>query len=253
MTYHPKQIMVTALYLATKTEHHYTDINQYCAPLTNVTPEDVRAPEFLLMQGLRFSLDVRHPARSLEGGVSEIKLHASALSCFNGEDRAAVDKRITKAAETARRLLTTQVQMTDAYFLYTPPQIYLAALLVTDKTLTTSYIDHLFSRLDTAIGPIKQKLLETINGCADLIRAEQSSEADGEGTKKELARIGRKLKKCQDPEKTDIKALARAKATEKRETDAQDEEKVRKKRRLERERAERDGEVFGPELKDVGK
>jgi len=266
MTYHPSDIMVTALYLATKTEHHYMDINLYCAPLGKVTPEDVRAPEFLLMQGLRFSLDVRHSTRSLEGGISDIKLHATSLCRYHGLDKTGIDSRIVKAAEAARRILTTQVQMTDAYFLYTPPQIYLAALMVTDKALmhtdeastinkdlTTAYIDFLFSRLDTAVGPIKQKLMATVNECADLIRAEISRERDGEGITKELGRIGKKLKKCQDPEKKDIRALSKAKATDKREADAQDEEKVKKKRRLERERAEKEGDVFGPDLKNVEK
>lgn len=253
MTYHPKQIMVTALYLATKTEHYYTDINTYCAPLANVTPDDVRAPEFLLMQGLRFSLDVRHPARSLEGIIAEIKLRAStsSISCLKDTSSSTTEKRIIKAAETSRQLLVNQVQLTDAYLLYTPPQISLAALSLADHELTISYIDCLFARLGTAMPPVKQKLTQTIVECAGLIKAEQKRSADDEGSNKELARIGRKLKKCQDPEKTDIKALAKARATEKREASAADEEKVAKKRKLERERLEKDADVFGPDLMGV--
>ena len=69
MTYHPKQIMMCALFLATKSDLWHISLHKFVTRIGKITEEDVKAPEFLLMQGLRFTLDVRHPMRGLEGGV----------------------------------------------------------------------------------------------------------------------------------------------------------------------------------------
>jgi cyclin H len=72
---------------------------------------------------------------------------------------------------------------------------------------------------------------------------------DDKAQRKEMNRIGRKLIACQNPEKADIVAVARAKAAEKREGSESDADLKIKKRKLEREKAERDGDVFGGDLK----
>ena len=249
MTYHPKSIMVSALWMATKADHFFYKLDKYCHQL-GVTEDDVKAPEFLIMQALRFTLEVRHPTRSLEGGIAEIRLHSSNLKCFKDVATGQVRKRIDTAGDKARRLLVADTQMTDAYFLYTPAQMWLAAVLTVDEQLAISYIEYLFDRLGTAVAPIKQKLRDTITECAKLIKSYKSPDND-KATKAELGRIGKKLRKCQDPEKLDIVEVARAKAAEKREGTDSDAEKANKKRKLERERLEKDGEVFGPDLKNV--
>lgn len=38
----------------------------------NNNPEEILAGEFLLCQGLRFSLDVKHPFRALRGAIMEL-------------------------------------------------------------------------------------------------------------------------------------------------------------------------------------
>lgn len=250
MTYHPKQIMVCALYLAKKTGHEFQELTDFVSQMKDVTEDDVRAPEFLLVQALRFTLDVRHPMRALDGGIAELRLQAANLSCLKDVSTADAHKQINTAGDMASRLLKTNIQMTDAYFLYTPAQMWLAALLIVDNDLTLSYIQHFFSRLGTSIAPIKQKLVDTITECAEVINSYKSSK-DDKAVRQELARIGKKLKKCQDPEKLDIVAVSRAKMAEKREGNDSDVEKVSKKRKLEREKLEQDREVFGPDLKSV--
>lgn len=250
MTYHPKQITVCAMWLALKSCHLYIPLHRFLSQLGNVTAEDVRAPEFLLMQALRFTLDVRHPLRSLRGGVSDIRVHASEISCLKDLTPDQVSRRVGKAADKANNLLKTNAQMTDTYFLYTPPQIWLAALSVSDKELADSYLDYLFSRLGDSIGSVKQSLTLTISECAEMIESYKSS-TDDKVTKQELGRIGKKLRKCQDPEKMDIVAVAKAKAAEKREGNESDGEKRAKKRRLGEEKKERDGDVFGAGLGDI--
>lgn len=74
------------------------------------------------------------------------------------------------------------------------------------------------------------------------------SSSDDKATKQELGRIGKKLRKCQDPEKMDIVAVAKAKAAEKREGNESDGEKRAKKRKMGEEKKAKDEDVFGPGL-----
>ena len=258
MTYHPKQIMMCALYLATKADHFYISLPRFIAELNNVSEDNVKAPEFLLLQGLRFTLDVRHPMKGLAGGHVELSDLAEEGLLRGIEQGKASAKRIGAAADHAKRLLATAAQMTDAYFLYTPSQIWLAAMMVADRDLVKSYLDMKLDSLPVlssdegaaAVNQLKQKLFSTISFCATLLESYRSPEDDSV-QRKEMKRIGKKLNVCQNPEKMDIVAVARAKAAEKREGDGSDAEKVLKKRKLERERLQKDGDVFGPDLRDA--
>lgn len=251
MSYHPKQILTCAIWLAYKADHMPQDalqaIGHFVAKLDKTTEDDVRAPEFLLMQSLRFTLDVKHPMRGLDGCASDMKRLADTDQLLVENDKGRqLKRRIDKAHQAAKTLCMKDVQMTDAYFLYTPPQIQLACLLIADKVLTMCYVDALFEQLGTKIGPIKQKLKDAINACADMIHSYRSF-ADDSGMRRELAKIGKKLRKCQDPEKSDIVSNERAKIEKgyKRGEDSDDDRNVKKRKK------EEDGEVFGPGLGHV--
>jgi len=223
------------------------------AELENVSEENVKAPEFLLLQGLRFTLDVRHPMKGLAGGHIEMNVMADEGQLGDiSRSAGSAAQRIGKAADHAKRLLATAAQMTDAYFLYTPSQIWLAAMMVADRELVKRYLDSKLSDLPAseATTTLKSKLLSTISACATLLETYRSPEDDST-QRKEMRRIGKKLAVCQNPEKMDIVAVAKAKAAEKREGDGSDAEKALKKRKLERARLGKDGDVFGPELKDL--
>ncbi|KIX96665.1 uncharacterized protein Z520_07384 [Fonsecaea multimorphosa CBS 102226] len=259
MTYHPKQIMMCALYLATKADHFYISLSRFVAELNNVSEDDVKAPEFLLLQGLRFTLDVRHPMKGLQGGHVEMNVLAEEGRLGSSITKASgSEKRVGVAADNAKKLLATAAQMTDAYFLYTPSQIWLAAIMIADRELVEAYISAKLEALplmandsDATTEHFRQKLMATIASCATLLESYRSSEDDA-AQRKEMRRIGKKLTVCQNPEKMDIVAVARAKVAAKREgAEGTDAEKALKKRKLERERLERDGDVFGPELRDV--
>ncbi len=241
--------MMCALFLATKVEHWNISLHNFVVPLD--TPEDqVKAPEFLLLQGLRFTLDVRHPLRGLEGGTGEVLAmvqHGSLT--FQGQDKAAIQKRAGKAADHAKILLQTAAQMTDAYFLYTPSQIWLAALQVADQDLVRVYVSKKLEHIGSEGLALREKLLKTLSTCAELLSSYVSPD-DDPAEKKEMRRIGKKLHLCQNPDKADIVAVTKAKAAEKREgADGSDAEKALKKRKTEREQLEKDGHVFGHALK----
>lgn len=264
MTYHPKTIQVCALFMATKACHASPEIGPFLEQ-ADITEDEIKSPEFLLLQGNKFSLDVRHPFKGLDGGNIEIRAFIADGKILAGDKNAM--QRVKDAVEKATAYLKREAQMTDAYFLFTPAQIWLAALQLADPDLTDAYLTAKFEQLLTAasnstsssssttptpasITALRNKLTETVSKCAAMLRDYTSPDADKK-ERKELARIGRKLVKCQDPEKTDIVAVARAKRAEKREGSDSEREGEKKKRRLERERLERDGDVFGGSLRDV--
>ena len=262
MTYHPKELMPSALFLATKTENNYISLRSFASKLPKTTPEDVVAPEFLLTQGLRFTFDVRHPQRGLEGGIMELmalangKGHARPANATSPSELQEQMLQITPAKEgkpapkspadlvtrvqsahaKCKDILKTAALLSDAYFLFPPPQIWLAALRLADPPVCSFYLS--LKLPDTS--PTKPKLLSVIQSCAALLR-DSVSATPGEAEMKVLMGIDKKLYKCRNPEKIDLVGLNKA---VKREGEV--DEKTAKKRRLEREKVEREGEeVFG--------
>lgn len=271
MTYHPKEMMPSAIFLATKTENHYTSLKTFVSKLPKTTAEDVVAPEFLLTQGLRFTFDVRHPQRGLEGGFMELL----ALATGKGQTTASSGQtpmqlqdgmmktrpakgtktavktagdlklRIQSAHGKAKDILKTSALLTDAYFLYTPAQIWLATLLLVDEPLALYYLD---IKVPTQSN-MKPKLVSTLRACAEILQSSASMSPSGEELK-ELTRIDKKLYKCRNPEKIDLVGINKA---QKREGEGKDEDgvdaKIVKKRKLEREKGIKEAEaVFGPPI-----
>ena len=204
------------------------------------------------MQGLRFTLEVRHPMKGLEGGVGEILAMIEDSSLFkDAKDRQASQKRVGGAADRASKILRIAAQMTDVYFLYTPSQIWLAALQNADHDLVKVYLTKKLDNIEAKGIGFGDKLTKTLSSCAELL-ASYNSPDDDPIEAKEMKRLGKKLHHCQNPEKVDLVAVTRAKAAEKREgVDGDNPEKALKKRKVERESLQNDGDVFGGELKSV--
>lgn len=275
MTYHPKEMMPSALFLATKTENHYTSLKSFVSKLPKTTAEDVVAPEFLLTQGLRFTFDIRHPQRGLEGGFIELLALANGKGYYGAsaesarqlqQDMLAIDPlkpgnhkaksapeiilRIQNAHGKAKEILKTSALLTDAYFHYTPPQIWLSALLAADPPLATFYLSTKFPNPT----PTSTKIHSALKRCLTLLQSPSSlitiSATPGEAEIKELTRIDKKLYKCRNPDKIDLVGINKARKRDGvgKGGDGLD-EKVVKRRRLQREEEEREGErLFGPPL-----
>lgn len=291
MTYHPKQIMPSALFLSTKTENHYTSLRSFVSKLQKTTAEDVVAPEFLLTQGLRFTFDIRHPQRGLEGGFMELlslamgkgytypssgptahgekveaKVEVSGLKekmlCIpppsgvarEGETPKPVKpeqliSRIQTTHGLAKDMLKTSALLTDAYFLYTPSQVWLAALLIADAPLFKFYFDIKFpSPSSPPSNPLKSKILSTLQECSTLLKSSTSTKP-AQSEMDEFKRIDKKLYKCRNPEKLDLVGINKAVKRDGGQGLGVVDEKVVKKRKLEREKSERDGaDIFGGPL-----
>ncbi|KAH1432702.1 hypothetical protein KXX32_002185 [Aspergillus fumigatus] len=289
MTYSPKTIMPCALFLATKTDNFYMSLRQFAEKVPgDTTAEDIIAPEFLIMQSLRFTFDVRHPFRGLEGGVMELQAMAEGLGQPaphlphqtsedlrrgllavppppNAPQSSSITDRIARAHTTTRELLKTAAQMTDAYFLYTPSQIWLAAFMLADRPLAEYYLDTKLggptaesanAQAGNPLYELRVKLLRTLNQCAALLQSYKPLNSDPEQIKN-LKRIGKKFYYCQNPEKISlagqkrIPAAAAAAAASAGEgaTSESEVERQAKKRKLEREQRDREArDIFGGEL-----
>lgn len=279
MTYHPKTIMPCALFLATKTDNYFISLNSFSKEVPRIEkPDDIIAPEYTLTQGLRFTFDVRHPFRGLEGGVMELQAIAlgegkpaphsmgqtaesmktalQSIAPLSSSDRASASTRILNAHGKAREILKTAAQMTDVYFFYTPSQIWLAAFFLVDEPLARFYID-------TKLGPetshadptnplviLRTKLLNTLSECSKTLGSYVPL-ASNPDIMKRLRGIAKKVYQCELIEKLDPgapesgqKRVPGAEGASESEID-----RAAKKRRLEREKREREAkDVFGGEL-----
>ncbi|KAI5293812.1 hypothetical protein KEM52_005179 [Ascosphaera acerosa] len=264
MTYHPRSIMPCALFLATKTENYYMPLRRFAEVIPKTTEEDVVAPEFLLAQGLHFTFDIKHPFRGLEGAVMEMIAMAKgeylpgphhqhpqhgqhrqtaasvrdALTSLppppqsSGQGRLGPVERIEKSHQRCREILRTAAQFTDAYFLYTPSQIWLAAMMLVDRPLAEFYLDVKLGRRATQgqetqaikgsagesgtaeeaiqrkLQQIRQRLGTVLRDCSELLSTYLRTHApETEAQRKQyLKALGKKLHRCQDPERSNIKA-----------------------------------------------
>ncbi|GIK00415.1 hypothetical protein Aspvir_004438 [Aspergillus viridinutans] len=290
MTYSPKTIMPCALFLATKTDNFYMSLRQFAEKVPgDTTAEDIIAPEFLIMQSLRFTFDVRHPFRGLEGGVMELQAMAEGLgqpaphlphqtsedlrrgilavpAAPNALQSSSITDRIARAHTTTRELLKTAAQMTDAYFLYTPSQIWLAAFMLADRPMAEYYLDTKLggpaaqssnAQAGNLLYDLRVKLFRTLNECAALLQSYKPLNSDPEQMKN-LKRIGKKFYYCQNPEKISLAgqkripaaaAAAVAASAGEGATSESEVERQAKKRKLEREQRDREArDIFGGEL-----
>lgn len=270
--------MTTALYLATKTENHHNSARSFAAKLAAVqglektTPENVLAPEYLLVQGLRFCFDVRHPHRALKGLYLDLQ---GLLSITRGDPAPAswgetgkglrnklqeqlskrygvpakFSKRIEAVYARAREILQRQAIISDAYFLFTPSQIMLAAVWMADDSLVQDLLHAKASVVpDNSNGRARaavSRILDEIEACAEVL---QKTDVDDNSRPEEAWRIDRKLHKCRNPDKLDLVKLNQASKRDATENGKLD-DNIAKKRKMERETMEQEGhDLFGPSL-----
>lgn len=125
MDYHPKEILVTAAYLACKAEEFNVTMEQFVA---NINGNKERAQEIilnhelLLMEQLNFHITVHNPWRPVEGLLIDIKTR---LLLPNSNIKMDVE-RFRPEIET---FLDDAVAVTSASLIYAPSQIALAAII----------------------------------------------------------------------------------------------------------------------------
>ncbi|TLD10318.1 hypothetical protein PgNI_06699 [Pyricularia grisea] len=271
MTYPPSTMIKTALFFGAKAEGFYMRVGKIAEKIKGTTVEEILAGEFLLCEGIRFAFDVRHPYRALEGAIMQLK----ALEDLD-------EKHIKAAHSRAREILKFSALVTDAYFHYTPSQIMLAALSLADRALAERLIDesfkvngaHLPKKDLGAVGApvpdnsgskaaraknreaererifgaeVRDKVMAVIQSCSDMMSHELPERDDGFWSNEagELFKpLTKRLKKCRDPDRSDLVALQKARRERAlNSADSDDERDPGKKNK--KATIEGDGSVFG--------
>ena len=129
MEYYPQQIMYTCLFLSAKSENNFIGIKNFSNAIPKTTVESILQYEYLILETMRFTLTCHHPMNSLYGFFLDIQNILVKLD-FN---------RLSKDYDTSRKIINESV-FTDAQFLFTPPQIALAALYIADDVVCMRYL-----------------------------------------------------------------------------------------------------------------
>ncbi|EJF66585.1 cyclin-like protein [Dichomitus squalens] len=221
MDWHPKNVMLTALFLATKTTNHPISLESYASHIPKTAPSDVLDLEFLVAQSLGFDFAVWHPHRSLWG----IWLDIQTLPDVSLGDLQTAYEAATKHVRAAR--------LTDAEFIYTPSQIALACFSLASPTLASAWARAKFPSLPHP--PVADVL-----GSIEAMILREGSPPDVEAVRE----VDRRLRLCKNPEK-----IVGSNAYNKK---LQEKEKKAEEKRIRKAEAARiameEGDPFGNEL-----
>ncbi|KAJ2003777.1 hypothetical protein GGI04_001457 [Coemansia thaxteri] len=187
--YHPKNIMLTCLYLATKVENAFMKIDDFIRPLaaadaksgskTVTKSEDVLGLEFIVIQSLQFELAVHHPYRAAYGFYLDMQQYI--------EDK----DRLRDVYERTAHYIDQSLH-TDLVFFYQPSQIALGAFKLAAKDKDFDVDLYLTQRFDA-------RSLELLFLALDEIQDGITGFA--QATKEDARLIDRKLILCRNPEK----------------------------------------------------
>ncbi|CAL8083536.1 unnamed protein product [Orchesella dallaii] len=184
MDYHPKEILVTCVYLACKIEEFNVTIAQFVA---NVRGDRVKAQEIilnnelLLMSAVKFHLTVHNPYRPVEGFLIDLKTRHPILEAENL--RPYIDEFLDK------------VLMTDVPLMYAPAQIALASVLEAARKCR-EHLDVYVTSILITDEEMLQSVVDAIRTIRLMVRV-KNYEPPSRDTVKALEK---KLEKCRNQE-----------------------------------------------------
>ncbi|TFK30591.1 cyclin-like protein [Coprinopsis marcescibilis] len=220
MDWHPKNVMLTALFLATKTCNFPISLETYTKHIPRTQPSDVLDLEFLVAQSLSFEFTVWHAHRALWGiwldvqslPDAPVQLQPDLYNAALGHVRAS--------------------RLTDAEFIYTPSQIALAAFSMEVPEIATRWAESKNSEEHKINLTLSEEIKSLILADGKPPNVDAVREAD------------RRLKLCKNPEKVPgSKAFLAKKAEEEREA-----AEKRNKKAAQVQQALNDGDPFGNDV-----
>ncbi|XP_019877525.1 cyclin-H [Aethina tumida] len=185
MNHHPKEIMVTCIYLACKVEEFNVSIQQFVA---NIKGDREKATdiilnnELLLMEQLNFHLCIHNPFRPVEGLLIDIKTRSTLSD----------PERLRPGTE---QFLERALQ-TDCILLYSPSQVALAAVLHAASKIHENLDSYV---TDTLFGEEGRDKLRDLIGAVKAIRS-MVKMVDTPVDKNQTKLLDKKLDRCRNPE-----------------------------------------------------
>ncbi|GAA6002893.1 hypothetical protein JCM10207_001885 [Rhodosporidiobolus poonsookiae] len=232
MDYHPKNVMLTCVFLATKTENFPISIDAF-ASRVKTPPSDILALEFLVSQSLRFEYKVHHAHLALQGLILDMQT-------------AGVDLPLLSAAAPKAHAFVRASRLTSAEFVYSPAQIALACFRLADAALAEQWLGVKEARLGEAsagaggkgkAAPVEgdeeagadkpvelphEAVLRLLDGLQATVQEAKTNPVD----KAKVTEVDKRLKWARNPEKDPKSAVYKKR---KAEEDAAREEKERAK------------------------
>lgn len=187
MDYHPKDIMLTCVYLASKVEEFNISITQFVGNLKGDREKftnTVLSFELLLMKKLHYHLTVHNPYRPLEGLIIDVKTRCKALE----------KSRIERLRKGAEEFLDKSLS-TNASLIFAPSQIALAAILASaeaDKVSLESYLTDVL--LGGAAPDEIKKTVYQLKRIRYMVSTQEPVQ------KEQVGQIQRKLEQCRNQE-----------------------------------------------------
>lgn len=137
MEYHPKNIMYTCVFLAAKSENYFISINSFTKALRNTENKDILDLEFTVLEALHFTLLVHHAFRPLYGFYLDFQ---TVLLHPEPRIRGLTNERLASLLDKGKEWIMEKALLSDIPFLYTPPQVALAAAYAVDKEVCELYL-----------------------------------------------------------------------------------------------------------------
>ncbi|RZC41738.1 cyclin-H [Asbolus verrucosus] len=185
MNHHPKEIMVTCIYLACKVEEFNVSIQQFVANLKGdreKATDIILNNELLLMEQLNFHLSVHNPFRPVEGLLIDIKTRCT----LNDPER----------LRPGTEHFLERALLTDVVLLYSPSQVALAAVLHAASKLQENLDSYVTDTLFGVEGRGKlDELIEAVRAIRSMVKM-----VDATADRNQQKLLDKKLEKCRNPE-----------------------------------------------------
>ncbi|KAI8888664.1 cyclin-like protein [Backusella circina FSU 941] len=206
MDYHPKDIFLTCLFLATKSESERIPIDEFGEKLRLPSTSSILNLEFTVSQGLKFQYYVHHPYRPAYGFFLDMQ---------NGP----TDIKLLK--ETYKQVNSTiaELLLTDLPLIYQPAQLALAAFMIPGKgngfdVQVIRYIEERFPSTDASqLLLVIKKIIASFKSVKKIVTTEEARAIDY------------RLRICMNPATNPESSLYKKRLAEK----AEEEEQRRKK------------------------
>jgi len=195
MQYAPKNILLTCLFLACKSENSYIALDELLKKVPkSPPPETIKELELIVSQNIRFEYQIQSPFWALHGFYLDIQayLNGPDKSSVNLEDNA--QRRLSQTYKNSHEYAFISLYG-DLIFLYWPSQIALACLMAASKNTGFSkdlegYIDNLVKdQSSEKAEEFRNHLSDIETSLSQFIKVEKSK----------AALIERKRLGCQDP------------------------------------------------------
>ncbi|TKA28887.1 hypothetical protein B0A50_03298 [Salinomyces thailandicus] len=258
LTYPPRQIYKTCLWLACKVHGTHLGLNDFLRRIGSEGEKDVvLAAEFLVLGGLGWVVEVKGPGQGLKGWLVEAVGLAEegeleglgmpgegARTVWKGEG--AAGGRVRAAYAAAKGVLERPALLTDVWFLFSPAQMVFAGLMVADGVLAGFCLERKLGPLDVEVS---ERVLEAVRACAEMLAGFDEGEVLGREGREE---VEARLEMWRDPGTRDLVGrFGAGKAAGGQGEEAEERRKEMKKEAREKSRREGD-ELFGPGLARKG-